>query len=171
MRVACERGGTRGANCYKAVAGSNTRPWGDPQSDIVRRRILAGNTNGLISGNGFICHASGRNRVHVTNSSLKDGTSNTIVVGEAIPGLCTHTSWGFFNHTTGTCAIPPNYYLPEGKYGAGDWGRNYSFASWHPGGVQFALMDGKITFVSENIDINTYRALATIRGNESAAVP
>lgn len=28
----------------------------------------------------------------------------------------------------------------------------YSATSWHPGGVQVALVDGKVTFVSENID-------------------
>jgi hypothetical protein len=38
--------------------------------------------------------------------------------------------------------------------------------SLHPGGVETALGDGKVRFVSENINLPTWRALATRSGNE-----
>ncbi|WP_146506260.1 H-X9-DG-CTERM domain-containing protein [Rubinisphaera italica] len=47
------------------------------------------------------------------------------------------------------------------------WQYNYNFASEHKGGGQFALVDGSVKFVSENIDTNLYRALGTISGSES----
>ncbi|MEZ6065250.1 MAG: DUF1559 domain-containing protein [Planctomycetaceae bacterium] len=43
--------------------------------------------------------------------------------------------------------------------------------SYHPGGAQVAMGDGKITFISENVDQGLFQALGTIRGNEAVAVP
>ena len=40
------------------------------------------------------------------------------------------------------------------------------FSSNHEGGVFFAYGDGRVQFLSENIDHNTYRALATRHGQE-----
>jgi hypothetical protein len=37
--------------------------------------------------------------------------------------------------------------------------------------LQFALADGSVRFVADAIDLPTYRALATARGGEAAAVP
>ena len=48
----------------------------------------------------------------------------------------------------------------------GDWPNNYSFASRHTGGGQFGMGDGRVRFVSENIDTVTYRAFATISSGE-----
>jgi len=36
-----------------------------------------------------------------------------------------------------------------------------SFGSRHPGGCNFAMADGSVQFVSQNIDVNLYRQLAT----------
>lgn len=41
-----------------------------------------------------------------------------------------------------------------------------SFGSWHSGGANFGMGDGSVKFLSENIDINTYRALGSRNGNE-----
>jgi len=41
-----------------------------------------------------------------------------------------------------------------------------SARSRHPGGVQVALMDGSVRFVSETIDIETWQAVGTPYGNE-----
>lgn len=39
--------------------------------------------------------------------------------------------------------------------------------SFHPGGAQFGIADGSVRFISDTIDLNNYRALATIQGNEA----
>ena len=39
-----------------------------------------------------------------------------------------------------------------------DFSRNYSFFSNHPGGAQFAMCDGSVTWVANEIDLNLYRA-------------
>ncbi|MEX0792124.1 MAG: DUF1559 domain-containing protein [Pirellulaceae bacterium] len=43
---------------------------------------------------------------------------------------------------------------------------NFAFASTHPGGGQFSMVDGSTRFISENIDGNIYEALATRKGQE-----
>ena len=97
---------------------------------------------------------------------ITDGTSNTLFVGEALPGRCSHSTWYFFNHTTATCAIPLNYYQKNLTIPASDWPTNYSFASAHTGGGQFLMGDGAVKFISENIDLQLYRNAATISGGE-----
>jgi prepilin-type N-terminal cleavage/methylation domain-containing protein len=61
-----------------------------------------------------------------------------------------------------------------GAYPLNDFNDNRSrtlFSSQHPGGVQFAIGDGKVTFISENADINTLRRLASISDGNPVRVP
>jgi prepilin-type processing-associated H-X9-DG protein len=39
--------------------------------------------------------------------------------------------------------------------------------SRHPGGVQVAMLDGAVRFISDNININTWRALSTMAGKDT----
>jgi prepilin-type N-terminal cleavage/methylation domain-containing protein/prepilin-type processing-associated H-X9-DG protein len=41
-----------------------------------------------------------------------------------------------------------------------------AFSSNHPGGVNFALADGSLQFISDDVDLAAYRALSTRAGNE-----
>lgn len=54
---------------------------------------------------------------------------------------------------------------------ASNWINNYSFYSQHAGGANFGMADGTVRFVNDNIDIATYRALATISGGEVVQAP
>jgi prepilin-type processing-associated H-X9-DG protein len=54
----------------------------------------------------------------------------------------------------------------EGQWG--DWPNNYSFFSRHAGsGANFVFADGHTSFISDNIDLLTYRYLAN-RGDQVA---
>lgn len=44
---------------------------------------------------------------------------------------------------------------------------NAAFASRHPGGAQFVFGDGHVSFLNENIDLLSYRALSTRAGGET----
>lgn len=154
-----------GVNDYKAVAGSNWA-WGNfPYTHPTGRN--SGSNNGLDLGNGWNCRTATSNNNCTRIRDLTDGTSNVLMVGEAVAGRCQHTSWWWFNHTTATCAVPLNYYVKNTAITIGDWPNNYSFASMHTGGAHFLLGDGTVRFLSENIDLQTYRNLATINGNET----
>jgi prepilin-type N-terminal cleavage/methylation domain-containing protein/prepilin-type processing-associated H-X9-DG protein len=161
---------------YKAVAGSN---WQDGtfrhKGPSVGRNANIG--DGLNRGNGIICRQRdatvANGRLFMTKfKDVRDGMTNTFALGEAIPELCTHSWWFWFNGTTATCAIPLNYPLKaRPPIPATNWPNNYSFMSRHPSGGNFAMCDGSVRFVNENIDLPTYYATATIQGQEALVAP
>ncbi len=164
-RANIENVGFMGVTNYKAVAGSNWA-WGTfPYTHSTGRN--SGSNNGLDAGNGWNCRTAALTNNCTRIRDLTDGTSNVTMVGEVAAGRCTHTQWWWFNGTTATCGVPLNYYVKNTAITAGDWPNNYSFGSLHTGGGHFLMGDGTVRFVSENIDLQTYRNLATINGNET----
>lgn len=158
--------GTWGVTNYKACAGSNWN-WGVFAAASWNMGRFAGNPDGLDHGNGLICRGYGR-PVVTRLRDVRDGTTTTFAVGEAVPEWSRHTWWWWFNATTATCAIRLNYKTePDLKVeGEGDWWDNYSFASRHRGGANFGMTDGSVRFVSENINPAAYKMLGTIQGAE-----
>jgi len=112
---------------------------------------------------------------------VKDGTSNTILLGEVRPLCGDHYhqggGWAGFNaNWTGT-AGPINWatcpedplYSDDGSsmcHDLRDWRLSHAFKSRHEGGAQFLLADGSIKFLSENIDWMTYQKLGDRRDGE-----
>jgi prepilin-type N-terminal cleavage/methylation domain-containing protein/prepilin-type processing-associated H-X9-DG protein len=114
---------------------------------------------------------------------IQDGTSNTMLAAEILQGSKTDlrgfTWWGpatFF-----TTYFPPNTSIPDQMNTGGicfnepqanlpcTTGPNpgvLAARSRHSGGVQVVLGDGSVQFVSNNITIQTWRALSSIRGGE-----
>jgi hypothetical protein len=94
------------------------------------------------------------------------------MIGEDLPDQNIHCAWPFANTATGTCAIAPNARRADGtEYSLSDWPNVYSFRSRHANGLQFANADGSVRFISNDISLPTYRALATIQGGEVVSVP
>ncbi len=159
---------------YKGVSGAN---WGyDGTQDLWFSTTWGNNgTNGsfdgLNAGDGAMWRTDYRHRRKL--SDIKDGLSNTFLIGEDIPEKNNWCSWPYATHAYGTCAIPPN----QNKYPNGtdinpmDWCNTHSFRSSHPGGLQFAMADGSVHFITNSIDLRVYRALATINGRESVVLP
>jgi len=113
----------------------------------------------------------GRNS-NVRIRDLTDGTSNTMLGGERttqgadIGGIwigSTGPSAGYIIHAAPQFLreSDPNTYLMSTQIN-GTTNRNYGFSSSHVGGAHFLLGDGRIRFLSENIDKTTYDRLATI---------
>ena len=155
---------------YKACAGANWG-WGD---FIVSQSTgrFAGNTDGLDHGNGILCRTWGPT-ITTHLREVTDGLSHTFAVGETIAWWCGWSNWGWTNGSTATCGVPLNYQvgLLDLHTVWDDFSRNYSFFSNHPGGAQFAMCDGSVTWVANEIDLNLYRALATISSGEMASPP
>jgi hypothetical protein len=163
---------------YKGVSGAN---WGADFFPLNResnfstpyRNIGWNNSyNGLENGDGIFWRADIR-KGNLKITDIADGTSNTFMIGEDVPEDIRWNMWSYANGAIGTCAIPPNtgIMIPTsghilGPSDNGNYPERYSFRSLHPGGLQFALADASVRFISDSIPLQTYRALATIKGGE-----
>ncbi|MEZ6055732.1 MAG: DUF1559 domain-containing protein [Planctomycetaceae bacterium] len=124
---------------------------------------------------------AGRKRFSVTNNDgvifyrsftrfakITDGQSNVFFLGER-DAECGAGTWAGTNNGSGDGPRGGNYSLgnvyqkPNQRYTGGNLygglvGSSvtcvYGFSSRHPGGTHFAMGDGKVIFISENIDFN-----------------
>lgn len=112
---------------------------------------------------------------------ITDGTSNTIMIGETIEGHRSGQSniWSNGNRFTSSLrgtSTPLNFPLdPNGEDGiifdgsvsGADGGQcNGGFASSHPAGANFGYADGSASFVTETVDLDVYKSIATRSGTE-----
>jgi len=83
-------------------------------------------------------------------------------------GKNSFTSWAYANNAYATCAIPPNADPVEGSdYSPGWWPNTAGFRNAHPGGLHLQFVGGATRWISDEIQPETYRALATIQGEET----
>jgi prepilin-type N-terminal cleavage/methylation domain-containing protein len=106
---------------------------------------------------------------------VRDGLSNTIFIGEVTD---THlpTSFNFwalaYRHestlrtTENPLNTPPGTGNVYASYGVP---LNGAFSSNHPGGGLFLYGDGRVEFLSENVELSVYRALSTRAASDSTA--
>lgn len=151
-----------GLTSYKGVSGSN---WHVGQ---FVNQGTNGFKNGLKHGDGIFFRDDWKRSLKL--SHILDGTSNTFIIGEDIPGLNTHCSWPYANNANGTCAIPPNHGNIDGVLDKTNWQELYSFRSRHPLGVQFATADASVHFVKNTIATSLYKSLSTINGGEPVSL-
>ncbi|MCC6510697.1 MAG: DUF1559 domain-containing protein [Pirellulaceae bacterium] len=112
------------------------------------------------------------NRRQTRLADLVDGTSNTFLLGETdfmprgVPSIEMGGVWayGFIGYSFGTTFHPFNRHNNTSTiYGA--------FRSQHPGGAHFAMNDGSVHFIAEQVDNTIYRALSTRAGGEAIQLP
>jgi prepilin-type N-terminal cleavage/methylation domain-containing protein/prepilin-type processing-associated H-X9-DG protein len=130
-------------------------------------------------------------------SEITDGSSNTFLFGERshrdpeYDRITIGTIWypladrgewassvaaqlngGPLFNLTLSSAVPINYQVPPSST-VGDLStrndRLCAFGSLHPGGANFAFVDGSVYFLSDSIPLETLRALSTRAGREVVA--
>ena len=109
---------------------------------------------------------------------IEDGTSNTISIGEVVDSHTRNSSniWSYalryadvFRVTDVAVNTPPGVDAQNVGEGEGSVASvNGAFASKHPGGVNFAYLDGHVEFVNDGIDFDLYQNLSTIAGPPDA---
>lgn len=124
----------------------------------------------------------GLSKQTVRLADIRDGTSRTLMLGEFDFGIKDFT-WPDGTFKGGLCCWAIGY--PGCTWGAtwGPFNRNRiadpecpqmtwtAFRSDHPGGANFAMVDGSVHFISDEVDKATLDALATRAGGELCDVP
>jgi len=161
------------------------------QGDINRQKgaIKTGNAVGMSDDGGLSGH-DGRRREQAkfteTLTSIKDGTSNTAIVGEKSwtrqeldrtgdaghnntdTSVFVHSGWWReyqaarnmrFPLRTGILNDGPDQRIEDNPDATGA-ARSQGFGSYHVGIVQFLMGDGSVQGISENIDIHVQHRLA-----------
>jgi prepilin-type N-terminal cleavage/methylation domain-containing protein/prepilin-type processing-associated H-X9-DG protein len=115
--------------------------------------------------------------------NIEDGTSNSLAGGETVDGhlgnevigsgipVNTSNMWTYaerylssLRSTEAAINTPPGLdaQILSSRLGTGLV--NGAFASRHPGGAQFVYADGHVEFLQDEIDLELYQNLSTIRG-------
>ncbi len=122
-------------------------------------------------------------------ADVRDGTSNTLFVGERVYLMrpWTHGAWWHGSPETKFCVYSAKNIRWPLNTSTDDVGcyvfapspgcpgtvvfNDLMFASEHPGGVQFVFADGSVHFLSETIEFSLFGDLATKAGGEVAVLP
>ena len=99
----------------------------------------------------------------VTIAGVTDGTSNTMLAGEALPDTCLWNAWSESNSSVAVTSIPMNQKVNKDKR---LWSFCYGYRSQHPGGMNVAFCDGSVRFLKETIAMPIYRSISTRAGGE-----
>jgi hypothetical protein len=91
------------------------------------------------------------------------------MIGEDIPSQNHHSAAFYCNGDYASCHAPLNFMWNPAK--PGDWPNTISFRSLHPGGAHFAIGDGSVRYISDNINYDLYRALSTKSRGEVVTLP
>jgi prepilin-type N-terminal cleavage/methylation domain-containing protein len=135
------------------------------QTDYARH-MNPSNVSGMFSYHG----------VFLRMRDVRDGTSNTITMGEVRADCYTRShqtyGWWFSNsmgnahastvapiNETNTCSMAPRKISNPACTDPAHYNYSWGFKSFHTGGAHFLITDGTVRFISENIDHQNYQRL------------
>ena len=123
-------------------------------------------------------------RTRITD--IRDGSSNTIMVGERPPSTDNFYGWWYAGYgqngtgsldmllgakelnfgtgTVGSCPPGPYYFSPGNLSNLSDV---FHFWSLHSSGANFLFGDGSVHFINYQVDLNLIPTLATRSGGEA----
>lgn len=160
-------------------AGGTTSPTVNTYNGTVYNyTVLSPGSNGSFSTEGILGQyqdATGNVSTGYfgTFATILDGSSNTFIVGELSKTLPSgqpnqYRGWirgqaaGSGATKNVTNSINSTFYNGSNNF------NDLSFASNHTGGCHFLMADGSTHFISENIDMSLYKALASQKSSEPA---
>jgi prepilin-type N-terminal cleavage/methylation domain-containing protein/prepilin-type processing-associated H-X9-DG protein len=191
----CNYAGSMGAQCLPTDCGAEVFACATLLPNWGISQLNAGHGNDANSS-----QLSGMfNRVgaKIGISSIKDGTSNTIMVGEILPFLHDHAwdsntiPWARLNGGAAhvSTIVPINYGMNLKRPGADpfehiwtcsdgvtmysgrNWNVSWGFKSNHSGGANFVFGDGSVRFLSQSIDARTYGLLGARSDGLAVTIP
>lgn len=114
-------------------------------------------------------------------ASIRDGTSNTLAVGEKHDAVDNDDWDTYWAHSVGSCTSDvhpfggslrnvPTYHdclasVPGDRPCLHGWG------AYHPGGLNWLICDGSVRFISKNIDMQLLCQMASVCDGEPTLLP
>jgi prepilin-type processing-associated H-X9-DG protein len=117
---------------------------------------------------GLIC----RRHIGIPLKAVTDGTSNTFLAGETLPGHWNRNCIFCDNYPVSSTYIPlntmeqrPNATNPDAN---ADYWLTSGFKSMHPGGANMVMGDASVHFVNETIDWYAWNMLGSAFNGDGA---
>jgi hypothetical protein len=172
--ISCANGYTIEVSLKSAqAAGMSASVGPDPDDDSAMTDMCAVSDSIEWLANGWAIDSPtvdgmfGANRP-CTMADVRDGTSNTLMVGEVTGkghGTRRGPFWPAWNIGDTRDGINGAFTVPGGIYPSATFGfLQTGFASYHPGGCNFVLADARTHFLSQNIADAVLKALTTRDG-------
>jgi prepilin-type N-terminal cleavage/methylation domain-containing protein/prepilin-type processing-associated H-X9-DG protein len=151
--------------------------WGSSPTPSKSNPCCNGNGGdaGHLGKDGYFPGFFGNNPARITFDSVRDGLSNTVILGETLPFESCHNGIYQNNPMSVLLSTPINIFatsdeiVPDGAHTPPMFGnsahdhRVNGIKSKHPGGAMVALADGSAQFLSEQISFPVLWALGTRR--------
>ena len=156
----------------RGMASSRDNAWGNTPTGCSLRDMTDGTSNSLMVGeilkmsNGGDCRGCwGLNMGALVSAYTRGDPEIDGANGIATPNV---RAVGIYRDHPTRCANTPSIGDPQLECGdaGGDGLGGIAARSRHTGGVHFLLGDGRVTFISQNVDKITYRAIFTIQSSE-----
>lgn len=133
----------------------------------------------------FAAHIPVTSSFRMSFFHITDGLSNTLMLGETLPGENRHMTpstnafSGYQSANVVTTLIPINTFTPIlssdcGTYGnviAGNWGYSTGFKSRHVSGANFAFGDGSVRFLPDTINHDLFQQLGCRHDSKPVTIP
>ena len=179
-KVTEDRGLANYSPSFGSQAQITTPACGYPGNEFGNGPALMAQTNESNEVSGVFGHGY----VYIRIPHIFDGTSNTIAFGEIRPYCSYYQMIGWWRESgmRSGVHVPINYdTCPENPCWTGNnndpssgctcnhhrsWQASVGFRSLHPGGAHFAMADGSVHFITENIEYLTYQRLGDRRDGE-----
>jgi prepilin-type N-terminal cleavage/methylation domain-containing protein/prepilin-type processing-associated H-X9-DG protein len=186
-RAQCNYGGSLGSQNVNGVTQTKCHPFSVFEQPMPGGNPRFGEMNPINKArvSGLFAFSA----VVLRMADVSDGTSNTLMVGEVLPGCQWNNdnqagtwinSWGnLFSIGGGVSTITPINEMttcvqsnritdPNCNPASGDTMQYaYGFKSRHPGGAQFTFADGSVKFITQNINHQMFQYLGSREGGET----
>ena len=122
---------------------------------------------------GEACFAGmfGRSTVCINFDMVKDGLSNTLMVGETLPSQNQCNCVFCNDRPVASTHVPLNTMADMSADSTTNYVYASGFKSMHSGGVNFAAGDGSVHFFSETTDYLLINRLGSRNGGEAVSIP